>query len=241
MKKPPSPRKAPARKAHGRAGQAASKRVGRKASAARPARAAGTKQAVRPRRRVRGVPPETKVAGITDDAVRRGTGKTWTEWFDLLDAVGAERMDHRQIARYLVDAASLGEWWRQMVTVGYEQARGLRKKHELPDGFQISRSKTFPVSVERLYQMCAEPRERLRWIPEGPLTVRTSTPNKSMRITWVDGSTSVELLLSERSAAKAQLTIQHSKLPSARQAERMKGFWEFRLGTLAEILGVAED
>ena len=34
-----------------------------------------------------------------------------------------------------------------MVTVGYEQARGLRKKHQRPEGFQVSASRTVAVPI----------------------------------------------------------------------------------------------
>lgn len=260
MKKPSPPRKkAVGSKSTGR--KSASIRSGRPArpGAKRPARraaggvppggkrgapGAGPRRAARPssvRVRRRGIPAETKVAGITDEAVQRGTGKTWEEWLALLDTAGAEQMDHRSIVRYLVDGYGLAEWWRQMVTVGYEQARGLRVKHERPEGFQISRSKTYPVGIEQLYELCSDPRQRLRWLPEGPLTVRKATPHKSVRITWVDGASSVELTMVARSEEKSQLTIQHSKLPDARQAERMKGFWEHRLASLGQLVGGAED
>ena len=258
MKRPSAPRKKAAgtrsagkkgaarKRAVGKSGvrKGAPKRGAAKQGAPKTGPSSRSGRAARPgsvRVRRRGIPAETKVAGITDEAVQRGTGKTWEEWFALLDTAGAEQLDHRSIVRHLVDRYSLGEWWRQMVTVGYEQARGLRVKHERPDGFQISRSKTYPVGVEQLYELCSDPRQRLRWLPEGPLTVRKATPHKSVRITWVDGASSVELTMVAGSEGKSQLTIQHSKLPDARQAERMKGFWEHRLASLGQLVGGAED
>lgn len=40
-------------------------------------------------------------AGISDGAVRARTGRTWSEWFRVLDAVGARAMDHKAIVAYL--------------------------------------------------------------------------------------------------------------------------------------------
>jgi len=52
------------------------------------------------------------------------TGRTWSEWVELLDAMGATSMAHRDVARALHRDHDVPGWWAQMVTVGYElQAR----------------------------------------------------------------------------------------------------------------------
>ena len=38
---------------------------------------------------------------ISEAAVRKATGKSWDEWFDLLDSEGADALPHKQIARLL--------------------------------------------------------------------------------------------------------------------------------------------
>lgn len=65
----------------------------------------------------------------SDAAVAAKTGKSWAQWFAVLDAAGANKMSHKEIVAYLRDNHDIGSWWQQMVTVGYEQARGLREKH----------------------------------------------------------------------------------------------------------------
>ncbi len=84
----------------------------------------------------------TKVAGIGDAAVQAKTGKTWAQWCQVLDRAGARKMNHTAIATYLYDELGVPGWWCQMVAVGYEQARGLREKHQTPTGYEISVSKT---------------------------------------------------------------------------------------------------
>ena len=76
--------------------------------------------------------------GISSAAVKKATGKTWREWLALLDKAQADKLPHKDIARWLQEKHRLADWWGQMVTVGYEQARGLRLKHQKPDGFEIS-------------------------------------------------------------------------------------------------------
>ena len=123
-----------------------------------------------------------------------------------------------------------------MVTVGYEQERGLREKYERPDGYQVSASKTVAVPLPSLYAAWHDPELRGRWLRKTPLEIRTETANKSMRITWRDGSTRVEVNFYDKAAGKSQVTVQHSKLPSAREAKRMKEYWGQKLDRLKRSL-----
>lgn len=77
-----------------------------------------------------------KIAGMSDAAVRAKTGKGWSEWFKILDAAGARKMEHRDIANYLHKHHNVPGWWDQMITVGYEQARGRREKRQKPSGLR---------------------------------------------------------------------------------------------------------
>src|SRR5262245_24402010 len=106
---------------------------------------------------------QKKAAGVSDDAVRAKTGKGWDEWFALLDRAGAAKMDHKQIVACL-DKYPIGGWWQQMVTVAYEQERGLRAKHQQADGFATGVSRTVGVPVDTLYGAWHNARKRRRWL-----------------------------------------------------------------------------
>ena len=82
-----------------------------------------------------------KAAGVGDDAVCKATGRDWRQWFALLDKAGARKLNHRGIVE-LVDRNGGGPWWSQMVSVAYEQERGLREKHQKADGFAAGVSRT---------------------------------------------------------------------------------------------------
>jgi hypothetical protein len=57
---------------------------------------------------------------VSDEAVKKATGKAWRWWFSLLDRVGACAISHREIARWLSDKKLIKSgWWCQMVTVAY--------------------------------------------------------------------------------------------------------------------------
>lgn len=79
-------------------------------------------------------PPDyAALAGMSDAAVKKATGRDWSEWVTTLDAARANEQGHREIAEYV---SSLGtpDWWSQMVTVGYERVRGLRDKRQRRGG-----------------------------------------------------------------------------------------------------------
>jgi len=57
---------------------------------------------------------------MSDEAVRSKTGKTWPEWYEILDKAGARELDHKEIVA-LTQHHGVGSWWGQMVTVTYEQ------------------------------------------------------------------------------------------------------------------------
>jgi hypothetical protein len=64
---------------------------------------------------------------ISEDSVRRRTGKGWDEWLAILDDWGAADKGHTESAKHLRDAHGVSPWWAQAVTVRYEYERGLRQ------------------------------------------------------------------------------------------------------------------
>lgn len=180
-----------------------------------------------------------KIKVMSNNAVYRRTGRTWQEWFAILDAAGAINMKHKEIAQCLYQKHRVSAWWSQMITVTYEQERGLRDKHQKSDGYAISVSKVVSGPVDILYNFWSDEKKRKQWLTEkqkASLTIRKSTPNKSMRITWSDGITYVEANFYDKGGSKSQITVQHSKLSNSEMAESMKAYWKKTLRRLANLL-----
>jgi uncharacterized protein YndB with AHSA1/START domain len=173
---------------------------------------------------------------VSDAAVTAATGHGWAEWFSLLDAAGAATMDHRGIVAHLGANHEIDAWWRQSVAVAYEQARGLRDRHQTPAGYQVSGSKTVGVPVERLFDAWHDESLRAQWLPGEAITIRRATRPKSLRITWSDGRSHVEANLYARGEAKSQVGVGHTKLQDADEAARMKAYWAEALGRLKTLL-----
>jgi Domain of unknown function (DUF4287) len=173
----------------------------------------------------------------SDEVVRANTGRTWDEWFALLDAWGGAERPHAEIASWLSAEHEVGGWWAQGVTVAYEQARGLRAPGQRRGGlFEASASKTVAVPVDRLYAAFADPGLRERWLPGATLEVRTAHPGKSIRADWEDGSTRLVVAFTARGEAKSQVALVHQRVPDAETAERLKAFWRERVAVLKQVL-----
>ena len=173
---------------------------------------------------------------VSDEVIRRRTGRGWEEWFDLLDESGAIAKPHREIARWLQSQHGIDGWSSQSVTVSYERARGRRAVGEHADGFAITAQKTVAVPVERLYDAFVDESLRRRWLPDGELRERTATKPKSARFDWGDGETRVVVGFEAKGDAKSVVALEHARLADAEEAERMKSFWRERVATLKEVL-----
>jgi hypothetical protein len=177
-----------------------------------------------------------RLAGKSDAILKEKTGCTWERWVKALDRVNAHTWPHPKIAKYVIEKYQVPGWWAQTVTVGYERIKGLREVGQRVDGsFEASKSKTFPVALQRLYRAFSDAPTRERWLPEAGLTVRGRRAEKSMRMTWPD-RTSVEVWFLAKGPRKSQVALAHQKLPDRAAVERMKHYWTGRLETLKQVL-----
>jgi hypothetical protein len=180
-------------------------------------------------------PDYETLAGMSDAAVTKATGRGWSDWVDLLDRSGAASKPHREIA---IEARRLGagDWWAQSVSVGYERIRGLRAIGQRRGGaWEANRSRTFPVDVETLFDAFSKPARRSKWLGRMKLTVRKETRPKSMRITWED-ATSVQLYFAPKGESKSSVAVQHTKLTSKEAADGMREWWSKKLDALQDLL-----
>lgn len=165
---------------------------------------------------------------ISDDKLVAATGKPRAGWHELLDAESAHTWTHTQIARWLVETHGVDGWWAQGVTVGYEQARGMRLPGQLADGtFTASSSKSLAGSqLEALEKVIAA---YTATAGAAPGSVRREAKHPTARWKLEDG-TSVLATVSPGNAGKARIALTHLKLSSADQLADAKQ-------ALAEVLG----
>ena len=177
-----------------------------------------------------------ELAGMSDESVKKATGRTWQRWVIALDYAKADTWPHRQIAEYVQKKYKVPDWWTQMVTVGYERIKGLRARGQRRDGsYEASKSKVLPVPVAVLFAAFADSDTRARWLADVEHEVRHTAKNKSVRIRWHDGS-SVDVGFLAKGPTKSQVSIGHRKLASQADATRAKAFWTEKLTALGALL-----
>ena len=177
----------------------------------------------------------TTERAISDESVVNATGLGWDAWFAMLDDAGARTLSHPEIVAIVSERGKVGSWWRQMVTVEYERARGLRVKHETPRGYSVTASKTMAAPIERVFAAWKSATTRKRWLSDDGLEITTSTVNKSIRFKW-KGKSGGAVGFIAKDENKTQIAIGHEKLGSAAAAERMKTFWKAQLVSLQAVV-----
>lgn len=183
------------------------------------------------------VPPDyAAIARLSDASVKKATGCEWQKWVFVLDKAGGTEMSHPELVAHIHEKYKTPGWWTQMVAVGYERIRGLRASGQQRSGdWSISKSKTIAAPLAKLYAACSNARRRALWLTGVKVIVRGATTNKSMRLRWEDGSP-VDVGFYAKGTGKSQIVIDHRKLPSKEEADRLRAFWGQRLEALAAMM-----
>ncbi len=175
----------------------------------------------------------------SDQAVAKATGRTWDQWFSLLDKAGMSDKDHKTIVAAVKAAGKTSPWWQQEVTVQYERERGLRDVHQRSDGhYEISRLRTFPVSDRELIAFVVDGRKRGAWIdvklPKPEQKVLSGNP--LFTFPWPGGKTVLQIVVEKKGPKKASITVVHRDLAGPVECEEKMVYWTKRLVALKEKL-----
>lgn len=175
------------------------------------------------------------VPSMSDAAVNAKTGRDWAQWFGVLDAAIATQLDHRSIVTLLSQKYAAPSWWRQMIAVEYERARGLRARHETSSGYSVAISKTVAVSLSHLYAQTADTAKRKKWFPKGAFVPSSRTRDKYLRGSWKAGAR-LEIGFYAKGRDKSQIVVQVNKLAGTPQVERERTAWKSALSKLQRIV-----
>lgn len=162
---------------------------------------------------------------VSDEAVRRATGRAWDDWCDLIDAWPGRGDGHTAIARYLREEHDIDGWWAQAVTGGYERIVGLRLPGQMPDGtFTANKSKTVAVAAEEVRAALTDPDSYEDLFPDQPAELRSRPGTKSLRIGFTEGA--AVLSVEARGEDRCRVAVQHQGLPGAESVERWRFYWQ---------------
>ena len=173
---------------------------------------------------------------MTDAGVRAKTGRDWAYWFAALDKAGAAKLDHKGIVAILTRKMKIGPWWRQMIAVSYERARGLRAANQKGDGaFSVGVSKVMDASLSKLFAAAtSNPKE---WFPRGTFRETSRTKDKYWRGIWKQGGR-LEINFYARAPGRAQIVVQSDKLASRAAVEAERMAWKRAVEKLQTRLSV---
>jgi hypothetical protein len=172
----------------------------------------------------------------SDEKLTEATGQDWEAWLSLLDRWGARDQKHGETVAVLMAEHGVPGWWAQTITTGYERARGLRLKHQQPDGFTVYASKTVGVPIDVLFKAFVDEPMRRQWLTDGSMALRTSQPGKVARFEWGDGPTRVFITFEEKGPSKSTAYVTHERLADPGSAEMAKALWKKRVVALKAVL-----
>jgi hypothetical protein len=182
------------------------------------------------------LPPRLAEPPVSEDAIVKGTGRAWDDWFRILDAWDATTHTHTEIARHVNGEHGIDGWWSQSVTVGYERARGMRAPNQRPEGFEVSVSKTVDMPSMEAWRAFVEPKRRAAWLDLG-LRMRTGTRTmgRAARFDVPSEGTRVNVAFDPKGDDRAVVTVTHVKLADAEDVASHRIAWRERLGRLAAV------
>ena len=176
---------------------------------------------------------KTGGGAMSDAALKAKTGRTWDQWFTLLDKAGAAKMTHGAIAKLVATRHKIPGWWAQAVTVGYERARGLRKVNETLAGFRTGVSRTLDAGMDAAFGAWDNAKTRAALLKE-KVDLSTRNPGKNLRFAWKVGRVEVRFVV--KSPKKTQVTVDHTGLKSESQVDKFKTQWSETMDKLGDKL-----
>lgn len=183
------------------------------------------------------VPIDTRLlAGVSEEAMMSRTGRPLADWFELLDAWGADSRTHTEIARWLVSEHGVEGWWSQSITVAYERARGRRVLHQTAAGFSVGVTRTVVATPEAVTAAFRDPGRRAAWFPDAPLEVHEGYTGKRGRYDWTDPASKVWVDQAPKPDGRTTVTVTHERLPDADTVATMKERWRAALDRLKALL-----
>lgn len=193
---------------------------------------------------------------ISDEAVRDATGKTWVEWFLLLDSGVAYELDHKGIVK-LLEGHIESPWWRQTVSVEYEKHYGLRVAGQTSDGsFEVGAQRSMPVAPKKAWELLVSLKGMRTWLGEGARPdptkgysyttsdgingeFRVVKKMSHMRLSWQPAgwrkATTLQVRVVPGGPNRSVVSFHHEGLPGEKEREDMRARWQDVLSALEGI------
>lgn len=180
-------------------------------------------------------------------SIEKATGKTWDEWLQFFDSIGATNLTHHEIAlkvygymeKHPSGLSMSGKrhggqtpmgWWSQNVTVAYEQHIGRRAPGQRSDGkYEVTVSKTLNGTMDdSLSWWTAKVKDMTKFSDTAmvePPEISKTEKWRYWRANLVDGS-KVGVTITAKSPTKAIFSVTSHKLANPKDAEVWRAYWK---------------
>lgn len=181
------------------------------------------------------VVPESQFP-VTDEVVKSHTGKSFAEWFAILDERGGPKQGRREINNFLYGECKVDIWCCATLNIEYEAARGVLEKDGRPKGYPSAPPRPSMPRWRRSTRR-GRPREALdRWFGAGSTaavtdggafrnqdgdagTFKRVRPNRDLRFTWEHPAHTrggiVDVAFQDKGKGKTGLIVTHDRIQRA--------------------------
>jgi hypothetical protein len=182
---------------------------------------------------------EMDAPSISKKSVLKGTGRSWSDWFNLLDGLGANDWSHKEIARALHQDHDVSGWWAQTITVEYERRIGRREIGQNCRGnFQGAASKTLTGSMNQIFlqwQNYMKNKKEVNGISFKEEPQMTISPKWRYWRVKLEDESKVSVIINQKDKDKVKLAVNHENLANAESVSKWKPFWKSRLQEFSQI------
>lgn len=192
---------------------------------------------------------------VSDANVKKETGKSFAEWWKVLDDFGGPAKGRREIGNHLYGELKVDAWWSATLQVEYERHKGVVEKDGRGKGYTICATKSVKAPPERCWEMFESGKALDAWFgPKNVLDLKAGgslsngdgnaadvkgvTPGKTIRLVWKDPSapgTPVEVKL-QPAAGKTTVMVTHDRLQTREEADGLRAAWGEALDRLKKLV-----
>ncbi len=171
-----------------------------------------------------------KKRSLSDEAVKKATGKDWDNWLSILKEEKADKLEHAEIARLLNEKHKIDGWWAQSITVEFERHIGKRKVGEVKDGtFQTAVSKTLPGNIDQVYKAWLNHITDIKSFNSLSISEEARLSESDKWRYWrtaLEDGTRIVVTVGYKTDEKSSLTIGMEKLQDQSAVKFWKDYWK---------------
>lgn len=191
----------------------------------------------------------------TDAACKEMTGKSYAEWFAVIDAKGGPSLGRREITNHLYNDLKVDIWWCSTINMAYEAHNGVKEKDGRSKGYFICSTKTIAAPVADVFNAFATAKGLAGWfgavsgdLVDGSivtdadgnsLDVKRVRENKDLRFGWkgTRGDESlVDVQFTDKGNGKMGLLVNHDRIQSREEADGLRRAWAAAIDVLKKNL-----